>query len=194
MHTLRQSCTTVLDTQLYVYYLLHFFRAIHTGSQITYSEKLLLDYRYMDDQGITPRFEFGFGLSYTTFTYSSLVITDSGTSCIVTFTVVNSGALEGTEISQLYLAYPASAGEPKKVLRGFEEVELAVGGSVSVTITLSQREMRCVFNLCFSTLIVVFNWICSVWDTPSQSWVRPSGTFTAYVGASIKDIRLTGSF
>ena len=154
MHTLRQSCTTVLDTQLYVYYLLHFFRAIHTGSQITYSEKLLLDYRYMDDQGITPRFEFGFGLSYTTFTYSSLVITDSGTSCIVTFTVVNSGALEGTEISQLYLAYPASAGEPKKVLRGFEEVELAVGGSVSVTITLSQREMRCVFNLCFSTLIV----------------------------------------
>lgn len=194
MHTLRQSCTIVLDTQLYVYYLLHFFRAIHTGSQITYSEKLLLDYRYMDDQGITPRFEFGFGLSYTTFTYSSLVITDSGTSCVVTFTVVNSGALEGTEISQLYLAYPASAGEPKKVLRGFEEVELAVGGSVSVTITLSQREMRCVFNLCFSTLIVVFNWICSVWDTPSQSWVRPSGTFTAYVGASIKDIRLTGSF
>jgi beta-glucosidase len=194
MHTLRQSCTTVLDTQLYVYYLLHFFRAIHTGSQITYSEKLLLDYRYMDDQGITPRFEFGFGLSYTTFTYSSLVITDSGTSCVVTFTVVNSGTLEGTEISQLYLAYPASAGEPKKVLRGFEEVELAVGGSVSVTITLSQREMRCVFNLCFSTLIVVFNWICSVWDTPSQLWVRPSGTFTAYVGASIKDIRLTGSF
>jgi beta-glucosidase len=98
----------------------------------------------MDSQGITPRFEFGFGLSYTTFAYSSLLVTDSGDSCAVTFTLVNSGTVEGTEIAQLYLAYPTSAGEPKKVLRGFEEVELAAGGSVSITITLNRREMRCV--------------------------------------------------
>jgi hypothetical protein len=129
----------------------HFIYAIHAVSQLEYTEKLLLDYRYMDSQGITPRFEFGFGLSYTTFAYSSLLVADSGDSCAVTFTVVNSGAIKGTEIAQLYLAYPTSAGEPQKVLRGFEEVELASGGSVSVTITLKRREMRCVVGFYFLT-------------------------------------------
>jgi beta-glucosidase len=96
----------------------------------------------MDAQNITPRFEFGFGLSYTTFAYSSLAITASGASQVIKFTVSNTGAFGGTEIPQLYLAYPTSAGEPKKVLRGFEEVILAVGASSTVTITLSKRDMR----------------------------------------------------
>ncbi|KAF8968285.1 glycoside hydrolase family 3 protein [Flammula alnicola] len=142
---------------------------------INYTEKLLLDYRYMDDQSITPRFEFGFGLSYTTFAYSSLSITAASDGYTISFTVANSGPLAGTEKPQLYLGYPAAAGEPKKVLRGFEEVPLAVGGSQSVSIALSTRGM-------------------SVWDTPSsQSYIRPSGTFTVYIGASIRDIRLTGT-
>ncbi|KAF8069314.1 glycoside hydrolase family 3 protein [Lyophyllum atratum] len=143
--------------------------------EIPYTEKLLLDYRYMDSKNITPRFEFGFGLSYTTFNYSSLSIIASGTSQVIKFTVANTGAFAGTEIPQVYLAYPASAGEPKKVLRGFEEVILGVGASSFVSITLSTRDM-------------------SIWDTPSQKWVRPTGTFTVFVGASIRDIRLTGSF
>ncbi|KJA21128.1 glycoside hydrolase family 3 protein [Hypholoma sublateritium FD-334 SS-4] len=141
---------------------------------INYTEKLLLDYRYMDAQSITPRFEFGFGLSYTTFAYSSLSITGSSGNYTISFQVKNSGALAGTEKPQLYLAYPAAAGEPKKVLRGFEEVPLAVGASQLVSLTLDKRAM-------------------SVWDTPSQSYVPVSGTFTVYVGASIKDIRLTGT-
>jgi beta-glucosidase len=99
----------------------------------------------MDAQNITPRFEFGFGLSYTTFAYSALTITASGTSYLIGFTVTNSGAFAGTEIPQLYLAYPASAGEPKKVLRGFEEVILAVCSSEAVTMNLSERDMRYVY-------------------------------------------------
>lgn len=98
----------------------------------------------MDAQNITARFKFGFGLSYTTFAYSSLSIATSGTSQVITFTVTNTGAFPGAEIPQLYLAYPASAGEPKTVLRGFEEGVLGVGVSESVVITLSQRDMRCV--------------------------------------------------
>ncbi|KAF8188327.1 glycoside hydrolase family 3 protein [Pholiota molesta] len=133
---------------------------------INYSEGLFLDYRYMDSKGITPRFEFGFGLSYTTFAYSSLAITSSSTTYTVSFKVANSAAI--------ILAYPTAAGEPPKMLRGFEEVTLDVGGSETVSLTLDARAM-------------------SVWDTPSQSYIRPSGTFTVYVGASIRDVRLSGT-
>lgn len=98
----------------------------------------------MDNKGITPRFEFGFGLSYTTFAYSSLSISASSDTYTLSFIVTNSGALAGTEKPQLYLAYPAAAGEPKRVLRGFEEVDLGVGQSKVVSIVLDRRGMRCV--------------------------------------------------
>jgi len=141
---------------------------------IDYTETLFLDYRYMDMHGITPRYEYGFGLSYTTFEYSGLSITTSGTSEIISFTVKNNGTVVGTEIPQLYLGYPPAAGEPPKVLRGFDDIALAPGASQVVEMTVDQRGM-------------------SVWDTPSQSWVRPAGTFLVYVGASSRDIRLNGS-
>lgn len=96
----------------------------------------------MDAHNIVPRFEFGFGLSYTTFEYSDLIITDSGSSKAVSFKLTNTGSLAGTEIPQLYLGYPTDAGEPPKVLRGFDEVDLAVGASATVTMTLSQRDIR----------------------------------------------------
>ncbi|KAF7324748.1 Glycoside hydrolase family 3 protein [Mycena kentingensis (nom. inval.)] len=147
---------------------------------LNYTEKLLLDYRYMDSKNIVPHYEFGFGLSYTTFAYSGLniVSTGSGTSSsvTVTFVVRNSGSFAGAEKPQLYLAYPAAAGEPKRVLRGFDEVgPLAVGASTTVTMKLSAREI-------------------STWNVVSQSWVRPAGTFTVTIGASINDFRLTGTF
>ncbi|KAK7038385.1 glycoside hydrolase family 3 protein [Favolaschia claudopus] len=143
---------------------------------INYTERLLLDHRYMDVHAITPRFEYGFGLSYTTFEYTGLSITSSATnSQVVSFTVKNTGAVAGTEKPQLYLGYPPSAGEPPKVLRGFDEVQLAPGASQRVVMTLESREM-------------------SVWDTPSQSFIRPPGAFTVFVGASSRDIRLTGTF
>ncbi|KAJ7489647.1 glycoside hydrolase family 3 protein [Mycena galericulata] len=142
---------------------------------INYTERFLLDYRYMDAHSIPPRYEYGFGLSYTTFVYSALIIASSGTSQIISFTVMNSGALSGTEIPQLYLGYPTSAGEPLKVLRGFDEVMLSAGASQQVHMYVNQREM-------------------SIWDTVSQTWIRPPGTFLVYVGASSRDIRLNGSF
>ncbi|KAG6888324.1 hypothetical protein C0995_009191 [Termitomyces sp. Mi166 len=115
--------------------------------EIDYTEKLLLDYRYMDSKGIIPRFEFGFGLSYTTFAYSGLSILPSGTSQIITFIVTNTGAFAGAEKPQLYLGYPSSAREPTKVLRGFDEVILDVGASSLVNMTVTQRDMRYILNL-----------------------------------------------
>lgn len=103
----------------------------------------------MDSKNIRARFEFGFGLSYTTFAYSALSISQSGTSYSVTFTVANTGAFAGAEKPQLYLSFPPAAEEPKKVLRGFEEVILDPGASSSVTIALSERDMRyvCVVSM-----------------------------------------------
>ncbi|CAE6466839.1 unnamed protein product [Rhizoctonia solani] len=143
---------------------------------ISYTEKLLLDYKYMASAGITPLFDFGYGLTYGgKFDYSGLSVASTSTGVTVTFKVANSGTQKATEIAQLYLGFPASAGEPPKNLRGFEEVPLAVGASSTVTLKLSTREL-------------------SVWDTPSQSWKRPAGTFTVYVGSSHSDIRLQGTF
>ncbi|KAG6876137.1 hypothetical protein C0992_000763 [Termitomyces sp. T32_za158] len=109
---------------------------------LTYTEKLLLDYQYMEANSIIPRFEFGYGLSYTTFQYSPSSLAWSGTSLIFAFTITNTGAFAGMKKPQLYLSYPSSTGELSKVLQGFEEVVLDVSASSLVNMTLSERDMR----------------------------------------------------
>jgi beta-glucosidase len=122
----------------------------------------------MDAQGITPRYEFGYGLSYTTFSYSSLSISTTSSSSssttsssplayTISFTVTNSGHVNGTEIPQLYLGFPSGSGEPKMVLRGFDEVQdLGVGESKTVTLGLTQREIRLVFLPFYSYMVLTF--------------------------------------
>jgi beta-glucosidase len=99
----------------------------------------------MDSNGIKPRFSFGFGLSYTKFDYSNLQISSSNGGVIISATVKNSGGVDGTEIPQLYLGFPAGAGEPPKVLRGFNELILSAGSSNTVNFILNQRDLRYVY-------------------------------------------------
>lgn len=115
----------------------------------------------MDAQGITPRYAFGYGLSYTTFAYSSLSISpaSSPSAYTVSLTVANSGSVAGTEIVQLYLGFPDSSGEPKQILRGFEEVQgLAVGESRAVSMTLTERDIRYVSMCHAPPVFQVFIW------------------------------------
>jgi len=167
---------------------------IGTGGTVTYSEGLYIDYRWFDKNSITPRYEFGFGLSYTTFTYSALSVgtpTSTGGSAptgpgsslsswlhdnwvTVTFVVANSGKVAGTEIPQLYISPPSSANSPVSQLRGFDNIQLAVGASSTVTINLSRYS--------FAT-----------WNSAAQQWVIPSGTHGIWIGASSRDKRLSGS-
>ncbi|KAI0181155.1 glycoside hydrolase family 3 protein [Hypoxylon sp. FL1284] len=160
-----------------------------TDPQCDFAEGVYVDYRHFDEKNITPRFEFGFGLCYTTFNYSSLLIepldTKSDSSGVVSSsdeklwevlatvnaTVTNSGTVAGAEVVQLYVGIPNS---PPKQLRGFEKVSLSAGKSAEVNFELTRRDF-------------------SVWDVVAQGWAVQEGDYTVYVGASSRDVRLAGS-
>lgn len=163
------------------------------GGDDSYAEGLYIDYRHFDQAGISPRYEFGFGLSYTTFSYSALSISalstapgstakvPGGTSkdfdivATVTCTITNSGTVTGAEVPQLYIGMPASApASPPKQLRGFGKMTLTPGFSGAATFNLRRRDL-------------------SYWDTASQAWIMPSSGWSVMIGASSRDIRLTGT-
>merc|ERR1711871_1630171 len=114
-----------------------------------YDEGLLVGYRYYDAKGLQPAFPFGHGLSYTTFKYSDVKVvtaSDSTTSAapraVVSVTVTNSGPVPGADAPQLYLSFPASAGEPPKVLRGFQKTKvLAPSASTVITFDVTDRDV-----------------------------------------------------
>ncbi len=103
-----------------------------TAVTIEYQEGAEIGYRWFAQQGETPLYAFGHGLSYTTFAYENLVV-EGGDTVTATFTVTNTGEREGADVPQLYLT------EPRRRLLGFERVELAPGESRSVTITAEPR-------------------------------------------------------
>ena len=102
--------------------------------EISYSEGVLVGYRWYDAKGITPAFPFGFGLSYTRFRYSRLRVRGVR----VAATVRNVGRRAGTDVAQLYVADPA-AGEPPHALAGFARVTLRPGRARRVRFTLAPR-------------------------------------------------------
>lgn len=124
--------------------------------QITYEESLLIDYRHFDQNDIEPRFEFGFGLSYSNFTYSELQVSSLSNSgevsqsdngglwnpaLSVSFGVTNANGPDGFEVSQLYLSFPEGSGEPPKVLRGFERTWLSAGQTLEVKTELTNKDL-----------------------------------------------------
>ncbi|KAI8138619.1 glycoside hydrolase superfamily [Fennellomyces sp. T-0311] len=146
---------------------------------IEYAEKLLVGYRHFDANGIEPLFPFGHGLSYSSFEYEKLKInTNRGcrdTMATATVFVRNTGDVDGAEIPQAYIGFPEDAGEPPKVLRGFEKIYLKAGQKRKVTFEFRKIDL-------------------SIWDVDSRSWETPEGEYTIYIGASSRDIRQTGTF
>ncbi|KAL3457009.1 putative beta-glucosidase G [Aspergillus heterothallicus] len=164
--------------------------------QSWFDEKLEIDYRYFDAHDIEVQYEFGFGLSYTTFNLSSisssqlvsnitavpdhLEIQPGGNPALweglynVTVEVSNTGDVDGAAVPQLYVTYPDStpAGTPPKQLRGFDKVVLQPGESQNVSFELMRRDL-------------------SYWDVVSQDWLIPSGEFVVRVGFSSRDLRET---
>ncbi|MDO5083702.1 MAG: glycoside hydrolase family 3 C-terminal domain-containing protein [Arachnia propionica] len=151
---------------------------------VRYGEGLFIGYRGLQALGAHPSFPFGHGLTYTSFSYSDLVVEAAEVTpelpltapvLRVTFTVTNSGDRHGVAVPQLYLGHPTSAfTRPVRELRGFSRLGLEPGKSEPVTITVDRRTM-------------------SLWHTLSHSWQVEPGPVTVEIGESSADIRLSAT-
>jgi beta-glucosidase len=142
----------------------------------TYSEGVNVGYRWFDKEKIDPLFDFGHGLSYTTFEYSALKVeraSDGGLD--VSVKIKNSGSMESDEVPQVYLSAPSDIPEgvqfPVRALVAFDRVHLGGGDSKTVKLHVELRQMQ-------------------YWSTKDSAWQTASGKRTVSVGASSRDLRL----
>lgn len=136
-----------------------------------YREGLFVGYRYFDTAQKPVLYPFGYGLSYTQYRYSDLVISGD----TVSFSVENTGKMSGAEVAQLYIA-PKTNGtfRPARELKGFVRITLAPKEKKRAEITLSDRSF-------------------ALWSTKHGDWVVEAGEYEILVGASSRDIRLHGT-
>lgn len=136
-----------------------------------YREGLYVGYRYFETARIPVLFPFGYGLSYTTFAYSNLLVTRDA----AVFTLKNTGNADGAEVAQLYVSAKCSGiYRPEKELKGFAKVFLKAGESRKVTIQLDDKAFR-YFNV------------------NTDKFEIEDGEYEILIGASVSDIKLSGA-
>ena len=141
-----------------------------TERNAEYREGLYVGYRYYDTSMVRVQYPFGFGLSYTEFSYSDLQVDEDG----VTFTVANDGDCGGAEVTQLYIGLPEAAiFRPYKELKGFKKVFLKAGERKKVRIPFDDKTFR-------------------YWNCRTNKWETEGGNYLIMVGACVADIRLSG--
>jgi beta-glucosidase len=143
---------------------------------VQYSEGVDVGYRWYNSQSLTPLFPFGYGLSYTTFAFSSLKVgtLPAGGAATVTATITNTGTRAGADVAQLYVSDPAASGQPPRQLEGFQRVSLAAGASQTVTFPLAQRNLQ-------------------YWNSAGNGWATSAGGYGIDVGDSDASLPLTGT-
>ncbi len=137
---------------------------------VEYTEGLKVGYKWYDAEHKKVLFPFGFGLAYTTYSYSNLQV-EPGATPAVTFTVKNTGNRAGEEIAEVYAALPASANEPPKRLVGWSKVPLNPGESKQVRVAIPQLYL-------------------SIYDEQQQGWKLLPGSYSFMVGGSSADLPL----
>jgi beta-glucosidase len=142
-----------------------------TPFDINYNEGLKVGYKWFEAEGKEPLFPFGFGLSYTSFSYSSLEVTP-GAQLHVSFSVTNTGSRPGAEIAQVYATLPSSAGEPFKRLIGWEKVSLAPGESKAVSLTVEPKYL-------------------SIFNADKEKWELAPGEYKILVGGNSQSTPLS---
>jgi beta-glucosidase len=151
---------------------------INDQNDVTYS--YLHGYRYVDSMSEQPRFPFGFGLSYTTFSLSNLTLSATSMSATGSLTAnvsaTNSGALAGDDVVELYVGYPGSAVmRSPHDLKGFSRVHLAAGQTATVTMPLAAQDL-------------------TYYDTITNTWKVESLSYSVLVGSSSRDLPLSAQF
>ena len=150
-----------------------------SDKKVSYTEGVFLGYRHFDRDGIKPLFSFGYGLSYTAFTYKDLSVTPNNISgeqsVTVSFDVTNIGDRAGADVAEVYVGEPKpSVARPIKELKGFAKVQLAAGETRHVSVTLAPRAF-------------------SYYDVGKHGWTADAGEFEIYVGHSTTQIDLTAT-
>ncbi len=141
--------------------------------QIKYDEGLKVGYKWYDAEKKEVLFPFGYGLSYTTYSYSNFKVTP-GKSVRVSLKVTNTGSRAGAEIAQVYAALPASAGEPPKRLVGWSKVKLNPGESKDVSVEVDPLYL-------------------SVFNANRHAWELTPGDYTFMAGPSSRSLPLKES-
>lgn len=148
-------------------------------ARVTYEDGIYVGYRYYESFNVRPAYEFGYGLSYTSFDHSNLKLSAAAFDgpLTVTVEVKNTGAAAGKEVVQLYVTAPAAKlDKPALELKGFAKTRLlAPGESETLTLVLDARSL-------------------ASFDAASSSWVAEAGTYQVKIGASSRDIRQTAAF
>ena len=143
-----------------------------------YTEGIEAGYRGYTANNVTPLFPFGFGLSYTTFSFGDLKVTHASGSenATVSFKVTNTGKVAGADVAQLYLGFPniAEGNEPPIQLKGFRKVELNPGESKAVELKLDAHAF-------------------SYWSVQSHAWKVAPGAFHVMAGDSSANTPLKGT-
>ena len=147
-----------------------------TGGTVQYSEGVDVGYRWYNANNLTPLFPFGFGLSYTSFSFSNLQVGTlaKGGAAAVTATVTNTGSRAGADVAQLYVSDPAASGEPPRQLEGFARANLQPGASQTVSFRLTQRNLQ-------------------YWNSSTSAWATSAGSYGVSVGDSNTNLPLTGT-
>jgi beta-glucosidase len=140
----------------------------------TYSEELLVGYRWYQERGIAPAFPFGHGLGYTSFEFADLRAEAIEALIGVTFSVRNVGSRRGKAVPQVYVTYPTQAGEPPGQLKAFRVVRLEPGQVSQVSTDIPIDDL-------------------AIYDDDSQSRVVRAGTYEVQLGVSSVDLRLNAA-
>ena len=146
----------------------------YPGTELTveYKESIYVGYRFYDTTNIDVLFPFGYGLSYTTFTYSNLKINQKKDKIIVTFKIKNTGNFKGKEIAQLYISQEnPKTFKSKKELKGFEKIELEAREEKEISITLNNDSFE-------------------YYNPEIKRWAIEEGTYKILIGKSSRNIEL----
>jgi beta-glucosidase len=137
-----------------------------------YDEGIYVGYRYFDTKKKAVAYPFGYGLSYTSFSYGSPKIEMDGDNIRITFSITNIGPRAGKEIAQLYVAAPQSQlDKPLKELKGFVKTdELKSGETQELTITINRRDL-------------------ASYDDKVGAWIVDTGEYNFIIGSSVRDMR-----